>query len=397
MSKISVKVIKSDRTTGLLRSGDDFALEVSVHDASLIGRSAKLTINRSVVVKDSRPKNENDKIERSFVLRQSKIQIPLNRKYLQLFSYAGKNIDISVNVTLTVDTGILFDTKVAVDTNMDFAPRLMVTNNNPDSVIEPEDSFSFVENMKAIPSNARAMVFYIGFLAGIFLTGNTAIGLHDQSVSESMTWVYSHYRSNGKRTSPFGNAMLLNASATAAAWLAIRRELRKYMTFRLLTKPSMFEPGAKFQVKELISGTPRVPLGSAELRIVACNMEKGSYIRGHGRDMREETFVKPVRAVTLYKKKVFKLPAGQEINVHFPEVISFDEIYKKLYPAQMLTKTHGIDIYWEVQLLHDSYVDQELIGPTEPFKYHYFLGENVLKEGDLGVIDLDPKDKKDVA
>jgi hypothetical protein len=394
MSKISVKVVKPGKEDSVVGSASDIILEISVHDASLIGRSAKLTINRSVIVKDSRPKNENDKIERSFVIGQSKIQIPLNRKHLRLFSYAGKNIDISVNITLTVDTGILFDTKVNVDTKMDFAPRLWANSIDANEVIEPEDSFSFIENMKAIPSHARAMVFYIFFLAGIFLTGNTAIGIHDQSVSESMTWVYSHYRSNGKKTSPFGNAMLWNASATAAAWLAIRRELRKYMQFRLHTKLSMFEPGAKFQVKELISGAPRVPLKSAELRIVACNMEKGSYWRDSGRHIREEEFVKPVRAFTLYKKKVFNLPAGQEINVHFPEVISFDEIYKKLYPAQMLTKTHGIDIHWEVQLLHDSYVDQELIGPIAPFKYHYFLDQNDAKGDDLGVIDLDPQENR---
>jgi hypothetical protein len=168
------------------------------------------------------------------------------------------------------------------------------------------------------------------------------------------------------------------------------------MSFRLTSKPSMFTPGTKFQVKDLISGTPRVPLEFAELRIVACNLEKGSHMTGSGRNTREENFSHPVRAMTLYKKKVSNLPAGQEINVHFPEEISFDDIYKKLYPAQMLTKTHGIDLYWEVQLLHEAYVDQELVGPTEHLKYQYFLPESDTKNA-LGVIDLDPRDKKDVA
>jgi hypothetical protein len=361
MSKISVKVVQSGQGPKVFGSSSDIILEISVHDPSLIGRSATLTIARHVKVKQTRPVNKDDKIERSFVLRQNKIQIPVSRKHLQLFSYEGEKIDVSVNVTLTVDTGFLFDTKIGIDANMGFLPRKPVPGGDAQAVIEPKDQFSFLKNMAAIPANARLVVVYLGFLAGLFLVINTVIGVHDQFVSEAMTWVYSQRNSKGETTSPLMSAMGWNFSAAAAAWFAIRRELRRYMSFRLTSKPSMFTPGTKFQVKDLISGTPRVPLEFAELRIVACNLEKGSHMTGSGRNTREENFSHPVRAMTLYKKKVSNLPAGQEINVHFAEEISFDDIYKKLYPAQMLTKTHGIDLYWEVQLLHEAYVDQELV------------------------------------
>lgn len=397
MSKISVKVVKPGKEHSIVGSAGDIILEISVHDASLIGRSAKLTIERCAKVKKDDPIDHYDKIERSFILRQSRCEIALSSKDLRFFSYSGETIDISVNLTLKVDTGILFDTEVDIDEKMFFKLRQLVAKSDAKAIIEPKDQFSFIKNMKAIPSSAQRMVVYLGFLAVLFLFVNTVIGVHDQYVTDANTWLYSHRNHKGESESPLWNSMGLNCMAAGAAWYAIRRELRRYMSFRLTTKPSMFAPGAKFQVKELISGVPRVPLESAELRIVACNVEKGSYWSGSDRERREKTFSHPVRAITLYKKKVFKLPAGQEINVHFPEVISFDEIYKKLYPAQMLTKTHGIDIYWEVQLLNDTFVDQELIGPIEPFKYHYFLGENVLKDDNLGVIDLDPKDKKDVA
>ncbi len=397
MSKVSVRVINAYKKSEIVGTVGDIILEISVHDASLIGRSAKLTIERRVKVKKDDPIDHYDKIERSLVLRQSRCEITLSSKDLKLFSYSGETIDISAHVTLNVDTGLLFDTKVKIRDKMDYLPRLKVASSDAEVVIEPKDQFSFVKNMKAIPSSAQRMVIYLGFLAALFLCVNTFIGFHDQFVSDAKTWLYSHRDHEGEREFPLWDAMGLNCIAAGVAWYLMRRELRRYMSFRLTTKPSMFAPGAKFQVKQLISGVPRVPLESAELRIVACNLEKGSYWVKSGKDSSKHTFSHPVRAITLYKKKVFKLPAGQEINVHFPEVISFDEIYKKLYPSHMLKETHGIDIYWEVQLLHDSYVDQELIGPTEPFKYHYFLGENVLKDDNLGVIDLDPKDKKDVA
>ena len=39
----------------------------------------------------------------------------------------------------------------------------------------------------------------------------------------------------------------------------------------------------------------------------------------------------------------------------------------------MIGKTHGLDIHWEIQLLHPEFVDQELVGPTGLFHYEHFL------------------------
>jgi hypothetical protein len=36
-------------------------------------------------------------------------------------------------------------------------------------------------------------------------------------------------------------------------------------------------------------------------------------------------------------------------------------MYKVLYPMQMISSTHGLDIHWEVQLIHKEFIDQELI------------------------------------
>ncbi|HMP04928.1 MAG TPA: hypothetical protein PJ982_01150, partial [Lacipirellulaceae bacterium] len=31
-------------------------------------------------------------------------------------------------------------------------------------------------------------------------------------------------------------------------------------------------------------------------------------------------------------------------------------------PPLSVSKTHGVDVYWEIQLIHDKFVDQELVG-----------------------------------
>ena len=39
----------------------------------------------------------------------------------------------------------------------------------------------------------------------------------------------------------------------------------------------------------------------------------------------------------------------------------------------LVADTHGLDVHWEIQLLHPEFVDQELVGPTTPFAYEDFL------------------------
>ena len=37
-------------------------------------------------------------------------------------------------------------------------------------------------------------------------------------------------------------------------------------------------------------------------------------------------------------------------------------MFQSLYPRQMISQSHGLDLVWEIQLIIDDLVDQELIG-----------------------------------
>ena len=50
---------------------------------------------------------------------------------------------------------------------------------------------------------------------------------------------------------------------------------------------------------------------------------------------------------------------------HLDGHVDFEPIFTELLPPQLISDTHGIDVVWEVQLLHPDFVDQELIGPAE--------------------------------
>jgi len=141
----------------------------------------------------------------------------------------------------------------------------------------------------------------------------------------------------------------------------------------LMNMPANIYPDKTYKVSKFFSGRSRVPLEDITLRIVACNMEKGQYVRGSGSNQRTVSFSEPVRGVLLYEKCVNHIPNRVQIRNYFDEEISFKSMFEILYPPYMASPTHGIDVYWEIQLLHPEFVDQELIAPTKHFRYEDFL------------------------
>ena len=48
-------------------------------------------------------------------------------------------------------------------------------------------------------------------------------------------------------------------------------------------------------------------------------------------------------------------------------------MFAALYPPLETDKHHGMEVVWEVQLLHPDFVDQELSGDTGSLRYEDFL------------------------
>ena len=71
--------------------------------------------------------------------------------------------------------------------------------------------------------------------------------------------------------------------------------------------------------------------------------------------------------------RVERIAARAPIAPHFDGPIDFGPMFAALYPPFTVSKTHGLSVHWEVQLLHPEFVDQELAGPTDRFGYEDFL------------------------
>lgn len=347
--------------------------KVRVNDPELVGHDAEFSLDAEVEVKRSRGIDSGQTLHSAAFRVQSgetEFRIPAGK--LRFYSYAGKHVDLRLHTRVKVDDALLFDTTVSEEQLIRIGGKPQLDSDAAE-IIEPGDAFRFFANLKAIPPQNRMITLALVVVGGLVVLVNAAIGVHDQFSPEAATWLYSHYDSDGDSNSPLFAALAGSGALGAGIWFTMRRQLRKYMQFRLVQSPVRIERGVDYRVSDLVGGRSRVPLEGATLRIVACNLECGQYRERRGSDTVTVSFQEPVRGVVLYEKTVDWIPAKIPIADYFNDRLRFDPMFAALYPPAMLGRSHGIDVRWEVQLLHDEFVDQELVGPTDGLAYKDFL------------------------
>jgi hypothetical protein len=48
-------------------------------------------------------------------------------------------------------------------------------------------------------------------------------------------------------------------------------------------------------------------------------------------------------------------------------------MFRALYPPQRIGSSHGLAVHWEIQLIHDELLDQEIVCEAECFEWADFL------------------------
>ena len=347
-----------------------------IPDPELIGKKATFTIKRHVQVKDSRPVHDTEEMfKHKFTVRGEKVTVPIPHHVLEdhPFQYDGEQIEIKCFGELVInDKLIRKDTSVQKDLPVEALKKPEVLTNT-NELIEPKDIFSFSKNLMAIPTHNKIATLGLLVVGLVVIVVNMLIGYHDQFSPEHATYFYSHFDSDGDGSSPLVKALSGCGAIGAAIWFAIRRQLRKYMTFKFKPITGSINRQSEHAVSDLFYGVSRTDLKDVTLRIVACNMEKGKYVRGSGSNQRTVSFSTPVRGVLLYSKKVTLIPKNHSVENHFRDSMSFEPMFKVLYPPSEVSESHGLFIYWEVQLIHNDFVDQELAGDTVHFRREDFF------------------------
>jgi len=323
------------------------------------------TLSRVVSSHDSRPVHSTSYIykERK-VIDSLEVEFYLNISDLDCYSYEGEHIDIDIFVECVIDDSIIFDSRVSKEIQYELWLKPSISTDQVGN-IKPNDTFNFKKNFKAVRGTAKVKLILLMIVWSIVVWVNSLIGVHDQLVPETQTIFYSHENSDWESTSPFWSSLLWSGAIGALIWSLIYLELRKYMKFSFRKTWVIKRRDTEYSLKEMLTGRSRVDLHDIQINIVACNMEKWQYRRWSGS--------RPVRSISLYSQKIDFIPKNTEISDYISWKVSFEDMYNVLYPEQINTLNQWMFVYWEIQLIHNDFVDQELKWDSKIFPKEYFL------------------------
>ena len=357
----------ADGITATVTGGEEgLRLLVHVQDADLAGKEASFTVSQRVRCKVSSPVHKSRQlVERRFQLRAGSQSIELGKLPPDVYTYQGEKIDIELTGHLELDDGIFFDTELdlAIPTPGALPPRRRPAA-DARSVHSPSDDFDFFANLRAIPSKARVIVIWLMLVGGPVVAANAMLGVRDQFVPDSQVWFYDHSGDDGSE-SPFLKALAGSGAAGFGLWMAIRRQLKRYMEFDAkLPFPSLARDGS-CRPADVFKGRAGVALEQAQVRLVAYNREHGQYTKqekdGNSTKTVTKSFTNEAAGVVLYEQMLFHVPANVPIEEVLAGEIAFAPMFAALHPPMMLGDSHGLDLQLEAQLLHPQFIDQEVV------------------------------------
>lgn len=352
---------------------DSLVAVIEVDDPKYLDAEARLAMYALADVHDSSPVNTTSEFaHRAFRLESSRTEVRLPRNTLAVAPYTGRHVSVKIFVELRLDDGVLRDTVVRREVRLPEAqmPRLA---EDAKELADPKDLFNLAANLAAIPLHRRFATLVLLLVGAVVVGVNSLVAYHDEFAPERGHYFYSRRDSDGDSQSPLLNSLALSGGAGAAVWMAIRRQLRTYTTFQLGAVPNQISRDTVVALRDLVRGSPRVDLHGITMRVVAYNLEKGCYTRGSGSNERTVSFSEPVRAVVLYEKELPMVRRGQAIEAALPDSFPFEPMFDALHPPSEVSPSHGLFVQWEVQLLHDSFVDHELIPRDCSYRENDFL------------------------
>ena len=346
-------------------------LQIEVKEAEWLGKKAKLVVKALGKV----DRKGGIDVQEEILTREIELvefeSLPLPERLTRWYRFQGRELSIELYAEIEVPgTGLLGgSTKV----RLDLGPKRQA-DEQAEKLSQPSDSFNLVKNFKVIPADAKAKVLGLSIVGMVVILFGLLVGWHDQTVPESQTFFYDHSGSKGKSESPFVKGLLTSGGAGLAVAMAIAYQLGRYIQIEAKSLGAL-NRRQRVPITEVVRGKTQSALTGATLRVVAYNIEKGACLvknkkkKGH----REELFSNPVKATCLYDQPLPHIPAHTEISPFLQGEVDFGKAYLDLLPPVVLDSKTGIDVEWEIQLLHADFIDHELKGDPKIFNRSAFV------------------------
>ena len=342
-----------------------FIVDLKITNPKMMGKKAEFTLDLASDVHDSDPVNDAKNLyAHNFTVDRTEYQLKISTDSFDCFTYKGTHASIVLRANLKVDDAwILKDSKVSRTAQLKLVDDRTSGEGDATTEINPFDKVQFSKNFNALSSDRKlafVLVALFCVIAGVW--GPIAIWKMRDSNEPggAIFWIF----------------VLIVVVCTL--WVCfMNKQFKSYMKVTLQPMPAITRD-TRLQIPQLISGKSEVDLKNMTLRVVACNMEKGQYWRrGNKGHKNTISFEEPVRPIILYSEKVSRIPAGQQIGGHFPGEVDFGPMFKTLYPPLDISETHGLAVYWEVQLLNDELSNHELKGPSDQIEVtDFFIASN---------------------
>jgi hypothetical protein len=380
----TLRVVRDDR--------DRVVCRITPGDADLGPGPADLRIVARMDVRHERGVPEETTLHtRRIALHAGTHDVPLP-SHLAAFDYHGREIGIRLSLRLTDAAGkLLAETRLRDEETGLLAPRPKLADST-EALMNPEDKYSFFANLRALPLGSQLAVAVLGFGLWILAGMNVLVGAHDQWAAEpqmsemerfnlriagrheelNRARVKPYLYGKGRRGMPIIDASQNSIMISLFAWFLVRQRLPRYGDFHLFLFLPPLRPGTRIAARRLVRGRSHVELFDLTVRVVAANLECWKREAGGGEKTDREIRT-AVRAVRLYERNIPYVPAGSPLGDFLKDDVDFTPMFRALYPPLMVTATHGLELAWQVQLLHPELVDQVLPGPTSMLRFRDFL------------------------
>lgn len=315
------------------------------------GEEARVKLTLRCRTRHSNPVNKNvELLKQSFTvnepLRTLRYKCPS-----RLFTYEGSWIRLVARVSIVVgDDRFLEHFEVPLEVG-----DLNISDDLP-GTIHPPDEFSVPRNFFLLAGANRQIIILLLAVMGIISLVGVSLIIAVHEIGDG----------SGAWDMLLGIVVLIAGYAVYACWkkvssLFIPETGLKFiipagLSMRYKSKAKISRK-SRFTVSDWLTGIAETDLHGVRLRVVAANIERGSYRKKiYGRDPdsgflgligalfsnnEEARLVRKQksvinRAIVLYDKTVDHLPAGASVAGYFNEPLDFEPVFTDLYPPDLV-------------------------------------------------------------